>query len=72
VARPRLRRLRREREIVSVANLTRHDGAEFLALAPKVPVRTETVPYALTEANRALNDLRSGAIQGAAVLIPNS
>jgi propanol-preferring alcohol dehydrogenase len=62
----------REREIVSVANLTRHDGAEFLALAPKVPVRTETVPYALTEANRALNDLRSGAIQGAAVLIPGS
>jgi propanol-preferring alcohol dehydrogenase len=60
----------REREIVSVANLTRRDGAEFLALAPKVPVRTETRRYTLADANRALDDLRSGNIQGAAVLVP--
>jgi propanol-preferring alcohol dehydrogenase len=60
----------REREIVSVANLTRRDGMEFLTLAPKVPVRTQTVRYALADANRALDDLRSGNIQGAAVLIP--
>jgi propanol-preferring alcohol dehydrogenase len=60
----------REREIVSVANLTRRDGEEFLALAPKVPVRTEARRYALADANRALDDLRSGNIQGAAVLVP--
>jgi len=60
----------REREIVSVANLTRRDGAEFLALAPKVPVRTEIVRYAMTDANKALDDLRSGNIRGAAVLVP--
>jgi propanol-preferring alcohol dehydrogenase len=59
-----------EREIVSVANLTRRDGTEFLALAPKVPVRTETRRYALADANQALNDLRSGNVQGAAVLVP--
>jgi propanol-preferring alcohol dehydrogenase len=59
-----------EREIVSVANLTRRDGAEFLALAPKIPVKTKTMRYALLEANKALNDLRLGAIQGAAVLVP--
>ena len=58
-----------EREIVSVANLTRRDGMEFLALAPKVPVRTETVRYALTDANQALDDLRAGKIRGAAVLV---
>ena len=58
----------REREIISVANLTRRDGAEFLALAPKVPVRTEIVRYPLVDANQALNDLRGGKIQGAAVL----
>jgi propanol-preferring alcohol dehydrogenase len=60
-----------EREIVSVANLTRRDGMEFLALAPKVPVRTQTIRYALADANRALEDLRSGNIQGAAVLVPS-
>ena len=60
----------REREIVSVANLTRRDGVEFLALAPKVPVRTETVRYAMADANKALTDLRSGNIRGAAVLVP--
>jgi propanol-preferring alcohol dehydrogenase len=60
----------REREIVSVANLTRRDGTEFLELAPKVPVRTEVVHYAMSDANRALDDLRAGKIQGAAVLVP--
>jgi len=60
----------REREVVSVANLTRRDGVEFLALAPKVPVRTETVRYAMADANKALTDLRSGNIRGAAVLMP--
>ena len=57
-----------EREIVSVANLTRRDGEEFLALAPKVPVETTVVPYALKDANQALSDLREGRISGAAVL----
>jgi propanol-preferring alcohol dehydrogenase len=59
-----------EREIVSVANLTRRDGAEFLALAPRVPVRTTVVPYALNAANEALADLRDGRLRGAAVLVP--
>ncbi len=59
-----------EREIVSVANLTRRDGEEFLALAPKVPVRTTVHPYPLAAANRALTDLREGRVTGAAVLVP--
>ncbi|MBV2265275.1 MAG: alcohol dehydrogenase, partial [Thauera sp.] len=59
-----------ERRIVSVANLTRRDGDEFLALAPRVPVRTEVVRFALEEANDALERLRRGALQGAAVLLP--
>ena len=54
----------------SVANLTRRDGDEFLALAPKVPVHTRPLPYALTQANQALDDLRAGKLQGAAVLVP--
>jgi alcohol dehydrogenase, propanol-preferring len=58
-----------ERSICSVANLTRRDGEEFLALAPKVPVRTEVQPFPLEEANETLNQLRSGKIQGAAVLV---
>ena len=58
----------REREIVSVANLTRRDGEEFLALAPKVPVRTTVASYALEDANAALDDLRAGRVHGAAVL----
>jgi propanol-preferring alcohol dehydrogenase len=57
-----------ERTVKSVANLTRRDGAEFLALAPKVPVVTEVQTFPLTEANEALNRLRSGNIKGAAVL----
>jgi len=57
-----------ERVIRSVANLTRQDGEEFLALAPKVPVKTEVTPYRLEDANLALDDLRSGKLDGAAVL----
>jgi propanol-preferring alcohol dehydrogenase len=59
-----------EREIVSVANLTRRDAEDFLRIAPRVPVRTEVAPYALADANRALADLRGGALSGAAVLVP--
>jgi propanol-preferring alcohol dehydrogenase len=59
-----------ERQIVSVANLTREDGKEFFGIADKARIVTETVPYALTAANEALDDLRSGRLQGAAVLIP--
>jgi propanol-preferring alcohol dehydrogenase len=57
-----------ERTIKSVANLTRQDGEEFLAIAPKVPVKAAVTPYKLEEANQALDDLRSGALDGAAVL----
>jgi len=59
-----------ERVVRSVANLTRSDGDEFMALAPKVPVRTTTVPFPLTDANEALAALRDGRIEGAAVLVP--
>ncbi|MBB4304857.1 propanol-preferring alcohol dehydrogenase [Rhodobium orientis] len=59
-----------ERTIRSVANLTRGDAEEFLALAPKAGVRTEVVPYPLEEANTALDDLRAGRLSGAAVLVP--
>jgi propanol-preferring alcohol dehydrogenase len=58
-----------ERSVRSVANLTRRDGQEFLALAPEVPVRTEVVPFTLEEANEALDALRSGHVCGAAVLV---
>ena len=57
-----------EREVRSVANLTRRDGAEFMALAQRMPIHTEVSEYPLDRANDALNDLRSGRIQGAAVL----
>jgi propanol-preferring alcohol dehydrogenase len=57
-----------ERVVRSVANLTRRDAEEFLALAPKVPVKTEVRTYPLAEANRALDDLRAGRFSGAAVL----
>ena len=57
-----------ERSLCSVANLTRQDGEEFFALAPRVPVRTEVQTFPLEEANEALARLRSGKIQGAAVL----
>jgi propanol-preferring alcohol dehydrogenase len=59
-----------ERVIRSVANLTRQDAEEFLAVAPKAGVMTTTVTYPLAEANQALADLRRGALQGAAVLLP--
>lgn len=59
-----------EREIVSVANLTRQDGLAFLRLAPRIPIRTTVTTYPLREANAALSDLRSGNLQGAAVLLP--
>jgi propanol-preferring alcohol dehydrogenase len=62
----------REREIVSVANLTRRDGDEFLALAPKVPVRTTVERYPLADANQALANLRAGRVHGAAVLLPDT
>ncbi|WP_400770307.1 zinc-dependent alcohol dehydrogenase family protein [Methylosinus sporium] len=59
-----------ERRLVSVANLTREDAREFLALAPQVGIDTHVVRYPLTAANEALADLRDGRLQGAAVLIP--
>ncbi len=57
-----------ERQIISVANLTREDGEEFFALVPEVPVNTHVTPFRLEDANEALDALRSGRIQGAAVL----
>lgn len=59
-----------ERDIVSVANLTREDGLEFLSLAPKIGIHTTTTTYALKDANKALDDLRHGRFDGAAVLVP--
>jgi propanol-preferring alcohol dehydrogenase len=59
-----------ERSLVSVANLTREDGREFLALAPQAKVRTTTTTYPLDKANEALDDLRNGKLEGAAVLVP--
>ena len=58
-----------ERTIQSVANLTRQDGIEFLRLAPQVPIETDITQYKLSEANRALEDLRNGRFSGAAVLM---
>jgi propanol-preferring alcohol dehydrogenase len=58
-----------ERIVRSVANLTRQDAREFLALAPSVPVITHVQEYPLTDANRALDDLRRGRLSGAAVLV---
>jgi alcohol dehydrogenase, propanol-preferring len=59
-----------ERQLVSVANLTRQDGLDFLGLASKIGIRTSVTRYPLREANRALADLKAGAFEGAAVLIP--
>lgn len=59
-----------EREVRSVANLTRADGDEFMALAAEVPIETHVRPYPLADANQALDDLRNGRLSGAAVLIP--
>jgi len=61
-----------ERQIRSVANLTRQDGEEFLQIAPKVPVRTDVHAYPLADANRALDDLAHGRFEGAAVLTVGS
>jgi propanol-preferring alcohol dehydrogenase len=57
-----------ERVLRSVANLTRKDGEEFLALAPRVPVRTQVTPYRLEAVGQALDDLRAGRVRGSAVL----
>lgn len=59
-----------ERAVRSVANLTRVDAVEMLTVAPQVPVRTHVVTYPLTEATRALEDLRAGRFTGAAVVVP--
>jgi propanol-preferring alcohol dehydrogenase len=59
-----------ERVVRSVANLTRADGEKFLALAPTIPVRTEVETFSLEDANAALDRLRSGALRGAAVMLP--
>jgi propanol-preferring alcohol dehydrogenase len=59
-----------ERVLRSVANLTRQDAAEFLQLAPQVPVKTTVQLFPLTEANQALTALREGRLTGAGVLIP--
>ncbi len=58
-----------ERELVSVANLTRKDGRDFLRMAPRIGIRTQTTRYPLREANKALADLRQGRFSGAAVLV---
>jgi len=61
-----------ERMVRSVANLTRQDGKEFLALAPQVPVRTQVTPFELERANDALDLLRAGEVRGAAVIVPGA
>jgi propanol-preferring alcohol dehydrogenase len=59
-----------ERSIRSVANLTRKDAEEFLALAPQVPVRTTVTRYNLEQSEQALADLRAGSFEGSAVVVP--
>jgi propanol-preferring alcohol dehydrogenase len=59
-----------ERRLLSVANLTRRDGHEFLRAAEALPLRVHTTRYALEDANTAVADLRSGWLSGAAVLLP--
>ena len=59
-----------DRQLVSVANLTRQDGLDFLGLAPRIGIVTKTTSYALAQANQALADLRAGRFEGAAVLVP--
>jgi len=59
-----------ERQLVSVANLTRQDGIDFLRLAPEIGVITKTTTYPLNQANQALDDLRAGRFDGAAILAP--
>ena len=64
------RLLWQERQLVSVANLTRKDGHEFLGIAPRAGIKMQVTRYPLAQANTALNDLRAGRFEGAAVLIP--
>ena len=59
-----------ERQLLSVANLTREDGIEFLGLVPKMGIVVKTTTYPLQQANQALEDLRAGRFDGAAVLVP--
>ena len=59
-----------ERQLVSVANLTRQDGRDFLKLAPAMGIVTKTTTYPLAKANEALADLRAGRFEGVAVLVP--
>jgi propanol-preferring alcohol dehydrogenase len=59
-----------ERQLLSVANLTRQDGIDFLRLVPEIGIITKTISYPLKQANQALNDLREGRFEGAAVLLP--
>jgi propanol-preferring alcohol dehydrogenase len=59
-----------ERQLLSVANLTRKDGADFLKIAPEIGIVTATTTYPLAQANKALEDLRAGRYEGAAVLVP--
>jgi propanol-preferring alcohol dehydrogenase len=59
-----------ERQLISVANLTRQDGIDFLRLAPEIGIVTKTKSYSLAQANEALADLRAGRFEGAAVLVP--
>jgi propanol-preferring alcohol dehydrogenase len=59
-----------ERTVRSVANLTRRDAEEFLTLAAEIPLQTHIQVYPLSDANRALDDLRAGHLSGAAVLMP--
>jgi propanol-preferring alcohol dehydrogenase len=59
-----------ERVLRSVANLTRDDGERFMALAPRVPVRTEVEAFPLARANEALERLRSGAVRGSVAILP--
>jgi propanol-preferring alcohol dehydrogenase len=59
-----------ERQLLSVANLTRQDGLDFLSQAPRMAIVTTTTRYPLQQANAALADLRAGRFDGAAVLVP--
>jgi len=59
-----------ERQLLSVANLTRQDGLDFLRLAPRIGIKVKTTLYPLNQANQALADLRAGRFEGAAVLTP--
>jgi propanol-preferring alcohol dehydrogenase len=58
-----------ERSVKSVANLTREDGEQFLKIAPEIPIKTEVNVYSLEDSNKALDDLRNGRFNGAAVIV---